>query len=904
MKGLVGSSRLVVAASLLLTAHVAAAQVISECTAAPGAPTGFTATVVSSTDVNLSWTEPPPPPGCDVTYTLYRSTVAGELGEPVAENSPYTFFWDNGLAPATTYYYMLQAETQWGWSDEWPSAQVTTPSAEACSEIPETPTGLVATARSTSQVDLSWASVPSPPGCSRMYALFRERTSDFTGGWGNLVAHSLTDTSYTDPNLAPSTTYYYVVQAYDSAGKSADSAKASATTRPAPIVCTAAPSAVTVSATPISSSRIDVSWTAATPPPGCSVSYALFMSTNSDFSSPTALASGLTATSYSATGLSPSTRYYFGVRASDSAGFADATPAGATTPSSATCTTVPSAPAGLTATARSPRQIDLSWSAVSPPSGCPAVTYAVYQATTDRFTPSDANRVAMNLSSPSYSSAGLTAATSYYFIVRAFDAAGASGNSSQASATTGADVTCTAVPTAPTGVTATALSTSQINLTWGSVTPPAGCSALTYAVHQSTDASFTPSDANRVATNLPTPGYSSTGLSPSTAYHFIVRAVDSAGASPGSTKASATTQAAAPTCTVVPTAPSVTATSFSSSQINLSWSAVSSPPGCSGVTYAVYQSTDASFTPSDSNRAAINLATTGYSSTGLSPSTTYYFVVRAVNAAGASPSSTRASAATQTAATCSAVPPAPSVTALPFSATQINLSWAAVSPPQGCPAVSYAVYQSTDAGFTPSDATRAAINLTAPGYSATGLSPGTTYTFVVRAFDAAGASPDSSKASAATPGGVATCSVAPSAPAGVVATARSSSGIDLGWTAVTPPPGCSVSYTVYQGTSGNFTPVDGNRVATGLSSPGYTVTGLSPSTTYHFVVRAVDGAGSSPDTARGSAKTAADDPTDPGRVGGCSALGTAGDAAGILLAVAGLALRARARKARGGGPGQ
>ncbi len=106
----------------------------------------------------------------------------------------------------------------------------------------------------------------------------------------------------------------------------------------------------------------------------------------------------------------------------------------------------------------------------------------------------------------------------------------------------------------------------------------------------------------------------------------------------------------------------LTAAAVSSSQINLSWTA--SPT--SGVTYSIFRNTTSGFTPSSSNRITNGLTATAFSDTGLTPSTTYFYLVEAVNASGvSSTSSNQASAKTQAASS---------------TAVQINSGGPAVSP--------------------------------------------------------------------------------------------------------------------------------------------------------------------------------------------------------------------------------
>src|ERR1700722_13570451 len=104
--------------------------------------------------------------------------------------------------------------------------------------------------------------------------------------------------------------------------------------------------------------------------------------------------------------------------------------------SSASCGAVPSAPAGLTATASSSNAIGLSWTPVTPPANCTISSYSVYGSKTSGFTPSSANLIASGVTTTAYTNTGLAASTTHYYKVEAVDTDGSSAASTQASATT------------------------------------------------------------------------------------------------------------------------------------------------------------------------------------------------------------------------------------------------------------------------------------------------------------------------------------------------------------------------------------------------------------------------------------------------------------------------------------
>jgi len=208
------------------------------------------------------------------------------------------------------------------------------------------------------------------------------------------------------------------------------------------------------------------------------------------------------------------------------------------------CNASPSAPAGLAATAASSSGITLNWNVVTPPSNCTITSYSVFRSTTSGFTPSSGNQVASVTSGTSFADSGLTALTTYYYVVEAVDGNGSSAPSVQASATTKANSTCSAVPSAPATVVAMATSSSAITLNWGAETPPSNCTINSYNVFRSTTSGFTPAAGNQVASGLTGSSFPDSGLSASTTYYYKVEALDSFGASGPSAQAGATTSAA------------------------------------------------------------------------------------------------------------------------------------------------------------------------------------------------------------------------------------------------------------------------------------------------------------------------------------------------------------------------
>ncbi len=378
---------------------------------APGVPSGIVATA-GNAQVSLVWGAV----NGATSYNVKRSTTSGgpytQMSEPTSAS-----YVDNSVTNGTKYFYVVSAVDAAGQSGNSAEASATP---AAPTQVPAVPTGLVAAA-GNGQISLLWT--PSSGATS-----YKVKRSTSNGGPYTQISVP-TSAAFTDSGLTNGTTYYYVVSAVNSAGESANSSQVSAA--PAvPVQIPAVPVAVVATA---GNAQAVLTWTASSG----ATSYHVKRGTTSG--GPYAQVGAPASASYTDSGLTNGTTYYYVVSAVDSAGESANSAQVSATP--AAPVQIPVVPASVVATADN-AQVVLTWAASSG-----ATSYHVKRGTTSG---GPYTQVGAPIST-SYTDSGLTNGTTYYYVVTAVNSAGESADSAQVSATPVApmipDVTITIDPT-------------------------------------------------------------------------------------------------------------------------------------------------------------------------------------------------------------------------------------------------------------------------------------------------------------------------------------------------------------------------------------------------------------------------------------------------------------------------
>ena len=443
--------------------------------------------------------------------------------------------------------------------------------------LPSAPMVKIGNSATSGKPMLTWNAVEG----ATSYRIYRSTSR----GSGYSLLGTVTATSYTNTGAKAGTTYYYRVKACNDAGLSPYSNVVSGKAKSV----TPKPSAPVVKIGNSSTSgKPMLTWNAVSG----ATSYQVYRATSQKGTY--SLLGTVTATSYTNTGAKAGTTYYYRVKACNDAGLSPYS--NIVSGKVKSVTPKPAAPVvkiGNSATSGKPM---LTWNAVSG-----ATSYKVYRATSQKGTYSLLGTV----TATSYTNTGAKAGTTYYYKVKAVNSAGESAYSNIVSGK------AKAAPAAP-SVTAGNSSTGKPRLTWKAVS-----GAVSYRIYRSESRG---TGYSLLGTTSST-SYVNTGAAAGKTYYYRVKAVNRDGMASGySNIVSGKATLPAPALNI--------GLSVSSGKPMLAWDAV---PGATS--YRIYRSTSR-----DSGYSLLATTTsTSYVNTSAAKGTTYYYRVKACNAAGLSP---------------------------------------------------------------------------------------------------------------------------------------------------------------------------------------------------------------------------------------------------------------------------
>jgi fibronectin type 3 domain-containing protein len=361
---------------------------------------------------------------------------------------------------------------------------------------------------------------------------------------------------------------------------------------------------------------------------------------------------------------------------------------------------IPLAPANLTATAGN-AVVTLAWTASTGATG-----YNVKRATTD----GGPYTQLAQLDAPTangYTDSSVTNGTTYYYVVQTLTAAGSSADSPQVSATPGEP---SMSPAPPINLTATP-GNAVVTLTW-----TASAGATGYNVKRATTSGGPYAQLAAPSSS----GYTDSSVINGVTYYYVVSTLTAVGESADSAQVAATPN----TPSVAPAAPTNLTATPGNAVVALTWTASAGATG-----YNVKRATTSGGPYTQLAAPSSN----GYTDSSVTNGTTYYYVVSAFNSSGESANSAQVSATPNAPSVSPAAPT--NLTATPGNAV-VTLTWTASTGATG-----YNVKRATTSGGPYAQLAAPSSN----GYTDSSVTNGTTYYYVVSAFNSSGESANSAQ---------------------------------------------------------------------------------------------------------------------------------------------------------------
>lgn len=486
-----------------------------------------------------------------------------------------------------------------------------------------------------------------------------------------------------------------------------------------------------------------------------------------------------------------------------------------------TDTQAPSVPTGVTVFEYNTNQMTVSWNASSDISGT-VVGYKIYRNSTYLIDVTNGTRYVDTVTSST---------TCYEYQVAAYDQAqNLSALSTKAGVLNRCSNNQTPLFSGPTGLNATAVSASQINLSWNSVS-----GAVSYNVYRNN---------TKIAYSITQPSYNNTSLAPSTSYSYYVTAISSTGSeSTNSATATATTWSTggstAPTPTPTPT-PTYTSTqtytpnspsslrqltgSVSSAQIVIAWNDNSNNED----KFNIEKKKSSDSTTSWTYLAQVGTNVTQYTDTAIVSGVQYDYRVQAcLSGTGCSGYSTLLNAIFNT--TTSTTLSFTNVLADSITSNSARITWTTNIASDST--VEYNLANSTSSIASTARCDQGG-NVLSHCVNLTGLSSGANYQYRVKSKDASGNISISGTYTFTTATTSTTDTQPPTAPTFLQGSSLSAADIKLTWIASSDNSD-SVGYEVYRG----------NVVAGTTSLTELIDTNLAADTNYSYTVYAKDKAG-------------------------------------------------------------
>ena len=187
----------------------------------PAAPSNLVATTFSSSQINLTWTDNA---NNENGFRVSQSTDGTNFTQIATLASNAVSFSATGLTPSTTYTYRVVSFNDAGNSQFSNTASATTSAAPP--SLPAAPSGLTATAVSSTRINLSWTDNSNNESGFRIE---RCRNANCTN-YVQVAQVGANISTFADTTLTRNTTYRYRVRAFNAGGNSAYSAPATAKT--------------------------------------------------------------------------------------------------------------------------------------------------------------------------------------------------------------------------------------------------------------------------------------------------------------------------------------------------------------------------------------------------------------------------------------------------------------------------------------------------------------------------------------------------------------------------------------------------------------------------------------------------------------------------------------------------